>query len=341
MRIPLSRALLLLSVSLLLVSITFADDNRPVVIKIIEWPDRIYQVQWTVGSSLLSNGNHIILLPDSCRRIEAGTSPNNIVRGNINMQNLYRCEEGIAGKDIGVQQSDLLVPSSILIHYQPRTGESRTVLLTPQQSTWQVPDIETRYLVIKNYITYGIYHIWKGIDHLLFLLCLILIAGSTRRILLTVTGFTIAHSLTLVLSVLDIIQVAVTPTEIVIALSIIFLALEIISGNKNSLTWRYPVTVSSTFGLLHGLGFAAVLKDVGLPQEQVATGLISFNVGVEIGQVLFVLVVALVIRRGSYLLSQWQRAPTGATLQRGFAYSIGITAAFWFFERSAVIFYFL
>ena len=153
--------------------------------------------------------------------------------------------------------------------------------------------------VAVQYTWLGMEHIWIGFDHLLFVLCLIWIAGSLRRILITITGFTLAHSVTLALSALQIVVLPVPPIEAVIALSVLFLATEIARGEggfngakgangaSGALTWRYPIAVSSTFGLLHGLGFAAVLNEIGLPQTELVTGLVFFNVGVEIGQVVF------------------------------------------------------
>jgi len=119
------------------------------------------------------------------------------------------------------------------------------------------------------------------------LLCYRGIAGSLRRILATITGFTVAHSITPVLSALEWVRLPVPP---VMALSIVFLASEIIKGRRNNLTSRHPIAVSSAFGLLHGFGFAAVLSEVSLPQAELLTGLLFFNLGVEIRQVIFALV---------------------------------------------------
>ncbi len=117
------------------------------------------------------------------------------------------------------------------------------------------------------------------------------IAGTWRRILITITGFTIAHSITLALSALGLVRVPIPAVEAAIALSIVFLAVEIVRGDKTSLTYRYPIAVSSSFGLLHGFGFAAVLGETGLPQTEIPAALLFFNVGVELGQIAFVLAV--------------------------------------------------
>ncbi|WP_424286598.1 HupE/UreJ family protein [Eudoraea sp.] len=143
--------------------------------------------------------------------------------------------------------------------------------------------------VARQYSILGIKHILEGWDHLLFLICLMLVAGIGKKLWITITGFTIAHSITLALSALDVVRLPIPPVEAVIALSVVYLAVEIALQKKDSLTYRYPIAVSSSFGLLHGFGFAAVLSDIGLPQIEVVTSLLFFNVGVELGQIIFVL----------------------------------------------------
>ena len=160
------------------------------------------------------------------------------------------------------------------------TGENHTVTLTRGELVWRVPLREEVATVAVQYTWLGMEHIWIGFDHLLFVLCLIWIAGGIRRILVTITGFTLAHSVTLVLAALEVVSLPVPPIEAVIALSVLFLASEIARGKQDNLTWRYPIAVSSSFGLLHGLGFAAVLGEIGLPQTELVTGLVFFNVGV-------------------------------------------------------------
>lgn len=201
-----------------------------------------------------------------------------------------------------------------------------------------LPDAETTSGVARKYAVIGIEHIWKGWDHLLFLVCLLWIAGDFRRVLVTITGFTLAHSVTLALSALDILRLPVPPVEAAIALSIVFLAREIIIGRRNSLTWNHPIAVSSSFGLLHGLGFAAVLGQIGLPQTQVLTGLLFFNVGVEIGQVIFIAGIAaaffglkalFTFSERTHLINESLLAPARLAA----AYGVGIVASYWMIER--------
>jgi hypothetical protein len=165
-----------------------------------------------------------------------------------------------------------------------------------------------------------------------------IVAGFNRKLLFAVTGFTIAHSVTLALATLGVVKVPVPPVEAVIALSIVFLATEIARGNKAGLTYRYPVTVSMSFGLLHGFGFAAVLGEIGLPAGEIPAALLFFNIGVEIGQVLFIGAVLIVAALAAPL---WKRKRIGKAESRHrlwqptAAYLIGAVASYWMIERIA------
>ena len=163
-----------------------------------------------------------------------------------------------------------------------------------------------------------------------------MLAGSAHRIFWVVTGFTLAHSITLSLSALGVLAVPVVPVEAAIALSILFLAREIAVGRPQSLANRYPFLVSSSFGLLHGLGFAAALSEIGLVSGELLTSLFSFNVGVEVGQILVILPilsVAWLAGRGRVA----HRFPGLGRLRPALptvcSYAIGVPAAFWFLER--------
>ncbi len=195
------------------------------------------------------------------------------------------------------------------------------VIIETQKTTWQ---IATDYLLL------GIDHILSGFDHLTFVLALLLIVLGWRRLLLTITSFTVAHSITLAAVTLDLLWVPGAPVEAVIALSILFLAAELVKVNRGavSLTAKYPWIVAFTFGLLHGFGFAGALSDIGLPKNETSLSLLSFNIGVEIGQLLFVAVTIFIIallKRVKILWPQWVcQLP---------AYTIGSIAAFWLIQR--------
>ena len=181
-----------------------------------------------------------------------------------------------------------------------------------------------------------------GTDHLLFVLCLIIIAGRFKRLLLTVTGFTLAHSITLSLAILDIVRLPTELVELLIALSIVLLAVEIIKHRRApaeqlpSFTWRHPVSASSAFGLLHGFGFAVVLQELGLPTAMKAQALLFFNIGVELGQLLFIALVLIIVFLGLRTIAPVNKHRT--LLTDMVVYGVGITSSYWLFERLAALF---
>jgi len=176
----------------------------------------------------------------------------------------------------------------------------------------------------------GTIHILEGFDHLLFLLTLLLIVNGMWPLLKTVTAFTLAHSLTLALATLGLVHIPPVPTEAVISLSIVLLAVEVVRKNAGEITLseRYPWLVAFTFGLVHGLGFAGALSEIGVPQNDVPLALLMFNVGVETGQVMFVIGVSLLLAGLHKLHSH-----TGELAARAMPYAIGGIAAFWTLER--------
>jgi hydrogenase/urease accessory protein HupE len=202
--------------------------------------------------------------------------------------------------------------------------------LLPQRPRFTVEAATSTAAVAWSYLVLGIEHILGGVDHLLFVLALLLIVRGGKRILITITAFTLAHSITLVAATLRWVHIPGPPVEAMIALSIVFVAAEIVRGLRGSpgLTARAPWVVAFSFGLLHGLGFAGALAEVGLPQKAIPTALFTFNIGVEIGQLIFV---AAALAVGSLL----HRAPVRPRAWMPYAapYAIGAVAMFWVIER--------
>lgn len=310
-----------------------ADDNRPLYVEITELQSNSYKVQWKAPPSVPIFNMPIINLPDNCDNTNYISKPGYLGIDTTERHLVYRCEVSLEGQTITIDYPAFKPTVVSLIKFKYVTGEQYTKLISPQETSLQIPVAETASQVMRDYTYLGMYHIWIGIDHLLFLLCLLLIADSFHRILITITGFTVAHSLTLILSVLDLVWVPTPPVETVIALSIVFLATEIVKGNRNSLTWRYPVFVSSSFGLLHGFGFAAALSEIGLPQTEIFSGLLFFNVGVEIGQILFALNVILMMHLIKYSITPQVNQYLKVYLRKAVGYGIGSIASFWVIER--------
>jgi len=232
--------------------------------------------------------------------------------------------------------------TDVLVRVEFADGTSWTQRLTPGRPETRIPARESGFAVAGVYLELGVEHILSGIDHLLFVLALLIITRGGWKLFKTVTAFTVAHSITLALATLGFVHVPQRPVEAVIALSIVFVASEILriktpsplageGGGEGviSLTARAPWIVAFTFGLLHGFGFAGALSEVGLPQGQIPIALLFFNLGVEAGQLLFIAAVLSFIFAVRRLRMPW---PRWAELVP--AYAIGTTAMFWVLQRA-------
>lgn len=246
--------------------------------------------------------------------------------------------KAIASKDIhgmpisisGIQESLI----DVLVYVEFSNGEKYSLLIQPTKTAAIIPNEASYGSTISTYFKLGVEHILLGIDHLLFVLALLLLTRGTRKLIATITAFTLAHSITLSLSVLGFVGLPGPPVEAVIALSILFLAVELVHHyqGKSVMSAAYPWIVAFVFGLLHGFGFAGALANIGLPQTGVPLALAFFNVGVEAGQLLFIGTVLLLIagiQKIHFTKRYWQSylAP----------YAIGSVAAFWVIERVFVI----
>ena len=220
----------------------------------------------------------------------------------------------------------------ILVRLERLDGSVQLERILPGQPSFTARASPGAYEVAKTYVTIGIGHILLGFDHLLFVLALVMIVRSTRRLLVTITAFTVAHSITLSLATLGVVHVPGPPVEASIALSIVFVASEIIHQRQGrvGLAARSPWVVAFAFGLLHGLGFAGALAEVGLPENSIPLALLFFNVGVEVGQVLFILAVLALYRVLTTVLPRQFELARLAPVQ---AYAIGGLASYWLFER--------
>ncbi|WP_371377924.1 HupE/UreJ family protein [Thalassotalea aquiviva] len=238
--------------------------------------------------------------------------------------------EGLNGATVTIANLER-TSTEVLLRIAYQNGAQVMHRLTPDSPSYVVAVNDTWLDVATTYFVLGVEHILFGIDHLLFVFALLLLIDSTRKLIYTITFFTIAHSITLSLASLGVVDIPIPPVEAIIALSILFVALEVVKVKQghNSLTFRKPWIVAFSFGLLHGLGFAAALGEIGLPQNAVASALVLFNVGVEIGQLLFVFsymsLVWLASKLRVNLSKAWQRVPP---------YVIGSLASFWVIERT-------
>jgi hydrogenase/urease accessory protein HupE len=250
---------------------------------------------------------------------------------------------GLAGQIIAI---DGLSGTStdVLVRIESLGGATQTERLSPMNPTFVVQAAPGAWEVAATYLRFGIEHILFGFDHLLFVFALVILVRDWRRVALTVTAFTIAHSITLAAATLDMVNVPGPPVEAAIALSIVLVAVEIVNARRGtpSLAARWPWLVAFCFGLLHGFGFAGALAEVGLPNHAIPIALLFFNLGVEVGQLAFVAAVLLageLVRRAAAL--RLEPAPIQRTADRldvMAAYAIGAMAAYWLIERTTAFF---
>jgi hypothetical protein len=248
------------------------------------------------------------------------------------------CGGGFAGGEIRIEGLDA-TRTDVLVRYDLGDGQPPTATrLTASTPAFTVPEAQGTFAVFASYFALGVDHILKGIDHLLFVLMLLLLIRDWRTLLGAVTAFTVAHSLSLAAASLGWIVVPAPPVEAIVALSIAFLAAELLNppGEEKRLTERFPWLVAFAFGLVHGLGFARALLEIGLPAGDVPLALLAFNLGVEAGQILFIaVVIALGVALARLYPSFGTAFAPGSAGLRAVAYGVGTLAAFWVVERVA------
>ena len=239
------------------------------------------------------------------------------------------CPGGLAGTTVRIERLEVTF-TDVLVRVVRADGSVQTSRIIPSAPSFVIEISPGLWEVAGTYLRLGVEHILGGVDHLLFVFGLLLLVSGWRRVVGTITAFTVAHSVTLAAATLGWVHVPQAPVEAVIALSIVFVAAEVVHAREGrpGLAERWPWLVAFTFGLLHGLGFAGALREVGLPSGAIPLALLFFNLGVELGQLAFVLAV-IALRR--LLRGPLQRLPTGAW--RVPAYVTGAVAAFWVFER--------
>jgi hydrogenase/urease accessory protein HupE len=326
----------LLLVALAVATSAHAHRLSPAYFGLTETAPDTFDVQWKVS---ISGGLAAVLEPQIPQGCSLTETVRTYVVDDVRFQHgALQCPGGVAGKAFTVDglpatQTDVLLRIAYL------DGSASNHRLTPDAPSVEIPARPSAFEVVRTYLVLGVEHILLGIDHLLFVLALLLLVRGAGRLVATVTAFTVAHSITLGAATLGFVQVPSAPVEATIALSILFLAAELArrhaesSSSAASLTTRFPWLVAFAFGLLHGFGFAGALSEVGMPESAVPLALLFFNVGVELGQLVFIAAVfglAWLVRLAAVRVPQaWQPAV---------AYGIGSVAAFWVVERTLAIF---
>lgn len=305
----------------------------PSLLELREIQDGRFAVRWKSSAYRPTGTDVAPQLPAWCTRVGAETAQDGPTF--VDRRFAVDCgERGLRAATVGVSDLDV---SSTLALLRIELGDGRVIraLLDGTHPTFEVPERESRRDVTLGYLKLGGEHLLTGLDHLLFLLCLCLLVRDRHALLWTITAFTAGHSVTLTLATLGLVHFPQPAAEAGIALSIVLLAAELLrdedvaNGARASWMRRRPWAMAFAFGLLHGLGFAGALGALGLPAGEIPLALLAFNLGIELGQIAFVVALLVVARLARPVLA---RLPSGSI--RVPAYAIGALAAFWFWSRA-------
>ena len=309
-------------------------EGRPVYVEMREEERGSYLLKWKIPPVMPSGQEpHISVTGSGCEPLLDAPPGRKRNLGLIGRA-YYSCDKNVSDLSIILTYPGINPALTSLVIYQDLDGKTKQIFSDPEKMVIPLLRDVNAMIVAKEYGLAGVKHILKGYDHLAFVLCLMLIAQSGRRLIYTVTGFTIAHSITLSLATLNLVRLPSLFVETLIALSILLLAIEIYKNRfegKLSFTWRYPILTAGLFGLLHGFGFASVLADLGLPDELKLPALLFFNIGVELGQLAFIgfnLTILLLLTK----TNSWVRENLRA-LDFILIYFLGGLGAYWVIER--------
>ncbi|KAF0114103.1 MAG: hypothetical protein FD163_2340 [Hyphomonadaceae bacterium] len=304
-----------------------ADEMRPAYIEFSQIDATHWQLFWKLPIRSGISPQSQPILPDSCD--VQGEPVREAVNLTLTTKSQIVCTQSVFGKyiglsDFGTNQSD------VFVRIAPLNSNVQSLRLNAEQPNGHIKEKPNRWQVAQTYFITGVEHILRGYDHLLFVLALVLLLRSPWTIAKAATAFTVAHSITLAGATLGLIGLPQRPVEILIALSIVFMAVEIAKKNPQMprLSERIPWVIAFIFGLIHGFGFAGALREIGLPEGEVPTSLLTFNLGVEAGQLIIILFAVTIIE----IISRLSK-PMLAPIVRIATYSIGIIASFWFIER--------
>ena len=332
-------ACLLFILLAVLPSNVFAHEVRPAYLEMKQTGPETYDVFWKVPGVGDMRLALYVRFPEGTTNI---TDPRTAFIGNAYTDRWsIKQTNGLTGGTIFIDGLSA-TQTDVLVRMERQDGTTQVVRLAPDKPSFTVEAAPGAVEVIRTYLVLGIEHILLGIDHLLFVLAMLILVKGWRRLVGTISAFTVAHSITLAAATLGLVSVPIAPVEAVIALSIVFVACEIVHRwqGRSGLTESRPWVVSFTFGLLHGFGFASALHEVGLPQNAIPAALLFFNVGVEVGQLLFIAAVMSVLyaitiaakKAGSVSKPSYSRA-----WELIAAYAIGSVATFWVIERTLAL----
>lgn len=308
-----------------------AHEVRPAYLDMRETAADTFAVVWKIPAQGEMRLRLHVRLPQSC--VDSNEPVRSIEAGAYFERWTAACAGGLKGREIGV---DGLVSTmtDALVRIEYATGDVEVARLLPEAPSFTAAGTQTSLEVAGTYFLLGVDHILSGLDHLLFVLALMLLIRDRWMLVKTITAFTVAHSITLAGAALGYFSLPQAPVEATIALSIAFVASELVKARpgQRRLSESYPWVVAFAFGLLHGFGFAGALKEIGLPQSDVPISLLTFNLGVEAGQLIFV-GAALILWR---VVGALANVSSAAGRQVG-AYAIGTAAMLWLVPRIAAL----
>ena len=318
--------LLLLLLPLLLSMEASAHRFAPSLLRLFEVGEGQYTVVWKTPAQTTSAIPLRPVFPDNCTVVDG--DPGTLEGTGVVSSWRLQCEGGLLGSEIavsGLSENQ----ASVLFSLETSDGYFYQTLLNSEKTSFTVLAEPGAGEVAREYIGLGAEHIWSGPDHLLFVFGLLLLVGWGKRLVWTITAFTVGHSITLSLVTLGYFNYPVALVEFAIAVSIFVLAVELARHDHGGLFRRYPWWLAGGFGLLHGMGFAGALAEVGLPQAELPLALLSFNVGIELGQLAFIFaLVALWEVLKQWLLNRQQE------LLPVSVYVLGSLSAMWCIERA-------
>jgi HupE/UreJ protein len=325
------RALLLAATALLPLA-SFAHEARPAYLEIKETAPGQFSVLWRTPVLAGMRLPLVLLMPDGVRDVKP-PAIEELADSLVERRSIDAGPNGLAGKRIEIAGLQLTITDA-LIRLELLDGRTIQAIARPSQPWVEIAATQTRWEVMGTYIVEGIRHILFGADHLLFVLGLLLIVGGGWMLVKTITAFTIAHSITLAVATLGYAEAPALPLNAAIALSILFLGPEVVRvwRGQTSFTIRHPWVVAFAFGLLHGFGFATAMTSAGLPRQELPFALLSFNIGVELGQLGFVALVVAMWRSFRVLEVRWPRWVEALP-----GYTVGALGAFWTIQRVALL----
>lgn len=325
------RVLAALGLALACAPAALAHEARPGFLELRETGPETYALLWKKPSGGEVEIQIAPVVPEGCRLATSDRQP--LSPGAVIVRGTLTCAGGLAGKTIEIAGLPATI-TDVLVRLHHADGRLESHLLRPATPSVTLGGVTTAGERSLGYVQMGVQHILLGVDHLLFVLGLLLIVSDRWMLVKTITSFTLAHSLTLAIATLGYASAPLPPLNAAIALSILFLGPEVARRwrGQTSFTIRHPWVVAFAFGLLHGFGFASGLSAMGLPQAEIPLALLLFNVGVEIGQVAFVLLLVLLERSFHLLEVRWPRL-----VERLPGYAVGTLGAFWAIQRTLVL----